>query len=801
MKRNHRRTFAAVRSVVERLESRRLLAVAGPDAYGYLADPTTFEDINLDFDTPGVVQFEGFGDNTFNLYGHDVPLQWNSQGLLTLGRFTQANITTPTNLASGPFMRVIAPLWSNYRQTHNGAIFLKIENTGGPDARPDRAIIEWEYRRKNSNETEPSLEFQAILELNTGGRPGDIIFQYRNLDSINEDSTVGIKDVGYKSNRMLLGSPGGDFIGDLVGEGKAILIHNESTGQPVARTGKTKTQPEGSSDTVSIQVDGLKSIDPNQDSDDLGYAWDFDLDGFYGETGSAAANGNERGPHATFVDATPGSGDFGLKTYPVALRVTDASGFSSFGDGYVAVANVAPSKPAVITAPQTATPGTPASFTFSSTDPGNDLRGFEVDWGDENVDGASFGEPISGPQTLQHTYYTPGTHTITVKALDLENFESAATTLTITVGALPDTPTLSSGGVIMVGGTDGNDTIELDLEFDNTRVTRNGVETLFPSVDVTGFAVDGEGGNDSIISGPNIRTTVSGGSGDDTINTDGGNFTTTIFGGDGNDNITDDQGAVVRDLVGNNTIQIGGGSITTGPGNDVITTGGGDISSGDGDDSITADGSNRINCGNGADTVIAGDFSDTIIAGGSPDSSAFIDAGGAPDEIIANFATTINGGEGVDLIRVGQAVQVNGGAGIDRIFTGFVSGTINGDAGNDVIHADSDATHPAVVNGGDGDDQIFTGEGRDSLFGGAGRDRLTGGGGSDLLSGGGGKDTLYGGTGPDRLYGGTGNDRLFGQGSDDRLSGGAGVDTLTGGAGRDTNVDDDPADVLIDGFV
>src|SRR5688500_12463029 len=47
------RISAAVRGVVERLESRRLLAV-GPDGYGYVADTHPFENIDLVVGAPGV---------------------------------------------------------------------------------------------------------------------------------------------------------------------------------------------------------------------------------------------------------------------------------------------------------------------------------------------------------------------------------------------------------------------------------------------------------------------------------------------------------------------------------------------------------------------------------------------------------------------------------------------------------------------------------------------------------------------------------------------------------------------------
>ncbi|MCG9890140.1 MAG: hypothetical protein MH252_03550 [Thermosynechococcaceae cyanobacterium MS004] len=82
-----------------------------------------------------------------------------------------------------------------------------------------------------------------------------------------------------------------------------------------------------------------------------------------------------------------------------------------------------------------------------------------------------------------------------------------------------------------------------------------------------------------------------------------------------------------------------------------------------------------------------------------------------------------------------------------------------------------------VLNGGNGDDQIFGGEGQDVLNGDNGNDKLFG----DL-----GADVLIGGNGDDQLFGGAGDDFLIGENGNDLLVGGLGADILTGGNGRDT---------------
>ncbi|WP_037586507.1 calcium-binding protein, partial [Stenoxybacter acetivorans] len=100
----------------------------------------------------------------------------------------------------------------------------------------------------------------------------------------------------------------------------------------------------------------------------------------------------------------------------------------------------------------------------------------------------------------------------------------------------------------------------------------------------------------------------------------------------------------------------------------------------------------------------------------------------------------------------------------------------------------------AHIDGGDGDDKLYSGSGADTLIGGTGNDYLSGGDGNDVLDGGDGDDKLYGGkdadtliggTGDDYLDGGDGNDVLDGGDGDDKLYGGNGTNILIGGIGND----------------
>lgn len=88
-------------------------------------------------------------------------------------------------------------------------------------------------------------------------------------------------------------------------------------------------------------------------------------------------------------------------------------------------------------------------------------------------------------------------------------------------------------------------------------------------------------------------------------------------------------------------------------------------------------------------------------------------------------------------------------------------------------------TTNASVNGGDGDDFIWTGSGNDVVNGGNGNDTVNAHEGNDSVYGDAGNDSLNGGVGSDLLQGGDGNDRFWDKdGSKDSVYGGAGTDSI-----------------------
>ena len=138
--------------------------------------------------------------------------------------------------------------------------------------------------------------------------------------------------------------------------------------------------------------------------------------------------------------------------------------------------------------------------------------------------------------------------------------------------------------------------------------------TKLPSI-----KVNSGNGNDTITGSPDLPDSLSGGDGNDLINSQGGNDTVdggdgrdTINAGTGDDNILAGDGAdVVDGGSGNDTISGGNGAdtITSGAGND-------SVSGNNGEDSITGDaGDDTINSDGGTDFVSGGTGNDSILGG------------------------------------------------------------------------------------------------------------------------------------------------------------------------------------------
>ncbi|KQN21261.1 hypothetical protein ASE86_14960 [Sphingomonas sp. Leaf33] len=169
----------------------------------------------------------------------------------------------------------------------------------------------------------------------------------------------------------------------------------------------------------------------------------------------------------------------------------------------------------------------------------------------------------------------------------------------------------------------------------------------------------------------------------------------------------------------------------------------------------------------GNDVINGFDGDDTIDGRGGNDT---IDAGGGNDYIFVTGSTgaattsSINGGAGVDTLRLGTGFTVDLAVGtaqsgnatfaltsMERVAghasgNGGVGSIVLGSAGNDYLKVYSeydDGTAGVQYEGRDGDDTLLGGLGNDRLDGGIGNDRLHGRGGADTLIGGAGDDIFF----------------------------------------------------------
>jgi len=231
--------------------------------------------------------------------------------------------------------------------------------------------------------------------------------------------------------------------------------------------------------------------------------------------------------------------------------------------------------------------------------------------------------------------------------------------------------------------------------------------------------------------------------------------------------------------VGNDTIngREGDDILDGGPGNDVVNGGGNSVS--------IISGNDRISGGSGADLLRGEDGDDTFIF--------FVDGTFTADYLAYNIGSPGVPGTETYVHIAGSNLSMdvfNGGTGFD---------TLQMTAGNDTFFLDNPhhAFHPQgsslrlidveQINAGDGNDVVdLTHDtltyGDIIINGGAGNDHLWSSTGDDLINGGTGNDHIYGGFGEDELNGEDGDDEIYGSIGNDIMRGGAGNDVIYGGA-------------------
>jgi Ca2+-binding RTX toxin-like protein len=333
------------------------------------------------------------------------------------------------------------------------------------------------------------------------------------------------------------------------------------------------------------------------------------------------------------------------------------------------------------------------------------------------------------------------------------------------------------------------------------------------------ITLDAGDGDDRITKTTIAPAVLSGGAGNDTINTTGtvGADVDVLAGGPGNDNLTGGSlGNVFSGGSGTDTLTGGAGQdhFDGGPDNDRIL-------GGDGGDTLEssdtgADGADVFDGGAGIDTVSYASRTgavavtlDAVANDGAPgelDTNVRVESviGGQAGDTLTGSAdfNFISGGPGNDTIDgLGNTDILDGDAGADSISGGPGpsatvpdSDLIDGGTGVDTIHYDARAVPLTIAldaAGNDGaageNDTIRTTV--ENVVGGSAADTITGGVESNVISGANGNDRLTGGGGSDTLNGGAGNDTLNGVdqvSQNDELDGGDGTaDTCTADAGDD----------------
>ncbi len=157
-----------------------------------------------------------------------------------------------------------------------------------------------------------------------------------------------------------------------------------------------------------------------------------------------------------------------------------------------------------------------------------------------------------------------------------------------------------------------------------------------------------------------------------------------------------------------------------------------------------------------------------------------------------NGGNYIDGGEGNDSIfSYGDSNAIVGGSGDDTIFSAGNGNVITGNEGNDKISSVGDQN---VVHGGDGDDEISSRGNQNAVHGGSGNDKVAsegdknavhGGSGDDSIASKGNENTVVGGSGDDAIASAGDKNVISGDDGDDKIACKGNENTVTGGSGND----------------
>lgn len=210
----------------------------------------------------------------------------------------------------------------------------------------------------------------------------------------------------------------------------------------------------------------------------------------------------------------------------------------------------------------------------------------------------------------------------------------------------------------------------------------------------------------------------------------------------------------------------------------------------------------------GNDTLMGGDNKDFISRSTSrwDSETAYIDGGKGNDIIFSISSAFIYGGDGSDLIDLGNSISrgkliKDADKSPDSFFSDAYfdrdnwkidiesnrennDSIVDGGPGDDIIRG---SLAPDTIYGGDGNDNIKTWDSDDIIYGGTTVNSEADG--DDIIVAGDGNDTIHGNKGNDKMYAGKGNDIIYGENGDDFIETYSGSDIADGNSGND-EIDD-----------
>jgi hypothetical protein len=286
---------------------------------------------------------------------------------------------------------------------------------------------------------------------------------------------------------------------------------------------------------------------PDQGGSTLGYEWDLDGDGIFGETGDAAQRGDEVGPTPVFSAAEL----VGPTEVIVTLRLTDATGLAGQDEATIYVLE-SPAPEVGIAGPPVGVRGQHLQFVLTASDsPADEAAGFtfQIDWGDGFTQTIDPTPENGGGTTVDHAYTDLGTYIVTMTARDQGGLVSDPVEHAVDIRIIAEEPSFCdpSKTSLAVGGTLGDDHIvfhpgEAEGE---VVVLLNGVTlgSYYPTGQLLAY---GQAGNDTIqvSGGLAFSAWLDGGDGDDRLK--GGAGHDVLLGGAGDDLLV---GGAGRDLL------------------------------------------------------------------------------------------------------------------------------------------------------------------------------------------------------------------------------------------------------------